>query len=97
LANSYANGQYNVHLGNAMISGSRIRESSSGALVGKNIAGINSIGKSSSNILNDDKINLNKINMLTSEQKQKQFVTHDNNNITSSVVRNNLGIHRITS
>ena len=41
-------------------SSNRIRESSSGALVGKNIAGIGGIGigKSSSNLLKDDKINL---------------------------------------
>ena len=57
----------------------RIRESSSGALVGKNIAGINGmnsiIGKSSSNILKDDKINLAKINMMNNDPKKK-FGTH---------------------
>jgi hypothetical protein len=71
------------------------QESSSGALVGKNIAGIthsNNLGKSSSNILNEDKLNLNKINMINND-KQK-FVTHEN---TKQVPRNNLGIHRITS
>jgi hypothetical protein len=69
LSNSYANGQFaSGTIGNAIVSGNRIRESSSGALVGKNIAGISSnIGKSSSNLLNDEKINLNKINMVNNE------------------------------
>ena len=48
-----------------------MRESSSGALVGKNIAGIGSIGaigKSQSNILKDnDKINLTTINIINQE------------------------------
>jgi hypothetical protein len=54
-----------------------MRESSSGALVGKNIAGIGAIGKSQANILKDngEKINLAKINMINSEQR-KNFVTH---------------------
>lgn len=59
--------------------------------MGKNIAGIsNNLGKSSSNLLNDDKIN--KINMANND-KQK-FVTHEN---SKNLPRNNLGIHRITS
>lgn len=50
----------------------RIRESSSGALVGKNIAGIGAIGKSQTNILKDnDRINLAKINMIN-EKKQDE-------------------------
>lgn len=82
-SNSYANGpQYNSTIGNAVLSGNRIRESSSGALVGKNIAGITqtNMGKSSSNILTDDKIILNKIN---NEAKPK-FVTHENNSGSKS-------------
>ena len=50
----------------------RIRESSSGALVGKNIAGVGSIGKSSSNLLKEDRIS--KANMLSSDTKK--FTTH---------------------
>lgn len=70
----------------------RIRESSSGALVGKNIAGIgnmNSIGKSSSNILKDEKINLAKINMMNNDPKKK-FGTHtQDSNPTGSKRDNN--------
>lgn len=57
----------------------RIRESSSGALVGKNIANIGNlnsiVGKSSSNILKDEKLNLAKINMINNDPKKK-FGTH---------------------
>ena len=55
----------------------RIRESSSGALVGKNIAGVGGLGgKSSSNLLKqEERVNLTKINMLGS-QDPKKFVTH---------------------
>ena len=60
--------QNNQYTSNNQVQSNRIRESSSGALVGKNIAGIGGIqsnlGKSSSNILKDDRgINLTKINM----------------------------------
>ena len=71
--------QNNQYASNNQVQSNRIRESSSGALVGKNIAGIGGIqsnlGKSSSNILKDDRgINLTKINLHDPKQK---FVTHN--------------------
>lgn len=79
----------------------RIRESSSGALVGKNIAGVGQIGKSSSNLLKEDR--LAKANILNNENKK--FITHayddknkrnEANSDNSQPIRN-LQIQRITS
>jgi hypothetical protein len=93
---SYSNSQFQNNIGNAILSGNRIRESSSGALVGKNIAGINSnMQKSTSNILSEDK---HALKTKSSDTKQK-YVTHESSNSMSKsqIPRNNLAIHRITS
>lgn len=68
MSNQYLNSQSN-----------RIRESSSGALVGKNIVGISGmsgiIGKSSSNLLKDEKLNL--ANNAGNSDLVKKFQTHN--------------------
>lgn len=79
LTGRYQNNNGAGSSGLPVTSSHRIRESSSGALVGKNIAGIGGIGgvigKSSTNILKDDKINLAKINMINNDPRKK-FGTH---------------------
>lgn len=90
----------------------RMRESSSGAIVGKNIAGVGNIGKSSSNIIKEDRMNFGKMGdknkFIThghhsSEindrylSKHKATEGHQQNSANALPAARNLQLHRITS
>ena len=84
--------QQHTSIGNQYTNSSsnRIRESSSGALVGKNIAGLGGIiGKSQTNILNEELAVANQLGI----DPNKRFQTH--NHVTSDQTYNPQTAHSV--